>query len=194
MIHINLLPFRTSRKKENIRRQASLFLLSLILVVVGLVYYTGILGDRIEETNLRIEDTRRELDRYNKIAKEVTELKKTLEAINNKMNIIQSLEVQRDAAVRLVDAMTELVVPRKMWLTSLEDTGTNLSLRGVALDNKTVADFMKRLEGSGSFSSVDLESLAKSQLEGASDLKDFTINCKREGPVQEATQPAGGRK
>ena len=35
MIRINLLPFRSTRKKENIRRQLSIFVLSLILAVVA---------------------------------------------------------------------------------------------------------------------------------------------------------------
>ena len=34
MIRINLLPFRAARKKENVRRQVSVFLLSLVLVVI----------------------------------------------------------------------------------------------------------------------------------------------------------------
>ena len=36
MIRINLLPFRSTRQKENIRRQLSVFLLSIILTLVGL--------------------------------------------------------------------------------------------------------------------------------------------------------------
>ena len=44
MIRINLLPFRAARKKENIRRQVSIFLLSLAFLLIILFYYNWSLG------------------------------------------------------------------------------------------------------------------------------------------------------
>ena len=57
MIRINLLPFRTERKKENVRRQMSLFLLSLVLVLLVLFYYNFILNSKIVKLNKMIETT-----------------------------------------------------------------------------------------------------------------------------------------
>ena len=51
MIRINLLPFRTERKKENVRRQVSLFLLSLALVLLVLFYYNWSLNSKIKKLN-----------------------------------------------------------------------------------------------------------------------------------------------
>ena len=55
MIRINLLPFRAARKKENVRRQVSIFFLSFFFVVVVLVYYHISLGSKI--TNLKAKET-----------------------------------------------------------------------------------------------------------------------------------------
>ena len=38
MIRINLLPFRAARKKENIKRQISIYVLTVILLLVGMGY------------------------------------------------------------------------------------------------------------------------------------------------------------
>lgn len=41
MIRINLLPYRAAQKKENIRRQISIFLLLLILMTLALFFSTS---------------------------------------------------------------------------------------------------------------------------------------------------------
>ena len=53
MIRINLLPFRSARKKENIRRQLSIFVLSLILTVVAIFGVNLLLDSQIGDLNSR---------------------------------------------------------------------------------------------------------------------------------------------
>ena len=58
MIRINLLPFRAARKKENIRRQVSIFVLSLAFLLIILFYYNWNLGSKIDGLNAQIKQTR----------------------------------------------------------------------------------------------------------------------------------------
>ena len=95
MIRINLLPFRTERKKENVRRQVSLFLLSLVLVLLVLFYYNFSLSSKIKKLNKRITVTKTELDKYNEINKEIARIKQNLENLRKKMAIITQLESNR---------------------------------------------------------------------------------------------------
>ncbi|MFW5810259.1 MAG: pilus assembly protein PilN, partial [Thermodesulfobacteriota bacterium] len=74
MIRINLLPYRTARKKENVRQQVTIFLLLIVLITFSLVWYNNKLNKKVEALNTQIEFTRKEVIRYNKIAKEVEEL------------------------------------------------------------------------------------------------------------------------
>jgi type IV pilus assembly protein PilN len=104
MIRINLLPFRTERKKENVRRQVSLFLLSLILVLVVLVYYNFSLSSKVGKLNKKISATTNELQRYNEINKEIAKIKQNLETLRKKMAVIERLESDRHAPVRLTVA------------------------------------------------------------------------------------------
>jgi type IV pilus assembly protein PilN len=78
MIRINLLPFRAARKKENIRRQVSIFILSLILVLLGLFGFNHYLGSQIDDLNDEIKIANTELNKYNEINKEIPKSKRHL--------------------------------------------------------------------------------------------------------------------
>ncbi|UCF89996.1 MAG: PilN domain-containing protein [Desulfobacterales bacterium] len=178
MIRINLLPFRAARKKENIRRQVSVFVLSLILVLILLVFYNFQLGGKIGKLNAKVQDTKTELEKYNKINKKIDRIKKDLAKLKTQMAIIEQLEANRHAPVRLLETLTEMVVEKRMWFTSLDDKGDRVNINGIALDNKTVADFMLRLERCGLFSNVNLRTLKHKRVQKAN-LKSFQINCKK---------------
>jgi type IV pilus assembly protein PilN len=186
MIRINLLPFRTERKKENVRRQVSLFLLSLVLVLVVLVYYNFSLSSKIGKLNNKISATKTDLQRYNEINKEIARIKNNLETLRKKMAVIEKLESDRHAPVRLMDTLTQVLVAKRMWFTKLEVKETTVNIKGIALDNKTVADFMVRLQNSGLFSNVNLNTLKREAVQ-KTNLKSFEITCtKVSTPIQKA--------
>ena len=193
MIRINLLPFRTERKKENVRRQVSLFLLSLVLVLLVLFYYNFSLSSKIKKLNKGIAATKTELDKYNEINKEIARIKQNLENLRKKMAIITQLESNRHAPVILLDTMTQVLVQKRMWFTSLSTQGNSVKIDGIALDEKTVADFMVRLQGSGLFSNVELKNI-KRQMVQNSNLKSFQIICTKAALQPPQTQTASKTK
>jgi type IV pilus assembly protein PilN len=181
MIRINLLPFRTERKKENVRRQVSLFLLSLVLVLVVLVYYNFSLSSKIGKLNDKISATKTDLERYNEINKEIAKIKNNLETLRKKMAVIEKLESDRHAPVRLMDTLTQVLVAKRMWFTKLDVKENTVNIQGIALDNKTVADFMVRLQKSGLFSSVNLKNLKRQEVQKRN-LKSFELTCTKVSP------------
>ena len=176
MIRINLLPFRAARKKENIRRQVSIFMLSLAFLLIIFFYYNFSLSNKIDSLNTNIKNTKTELAKYNKINDEIAQIKKKLNNLKKKMAVMKTLEANRFEPTRLLDIMTQVVVPKRMWFTYLESRGQNVKINGIALDNKTVADFMVRLEDCGLFKEVDLKTLKRTKAQ-ATDLKSFAISC-----------------
>ena len=176
MIRINLLPFRAARKKENIRRQVSIFMLSLAFLLIVLFYYNWHLGNQVEQLNTKVKQTKAELVKYDKINREIAEIKRKLSNLKKKMAVMETLETNRFEPTRLLEMMTQVVVPKRMWFTHLESKGTGVKISGIALDNKTVADFMVRLENSELFSEVDLHTLKRQQVNKAN-LKSFQISC-----------------
>jgi type IV pilus assembly protein PilN len=181
MIRINLLPFRAARKSENIRRQVSLFLLSLIFVVLVMGYLQISLVSKISKLDEEISITTQELSQYQKQAQEVNKIKKMLANLKKRTNVMKKLDTNRRGPVKLLEAMSELIVPNRMWLSNLTAKGRSVKLTGTALDNKTTADFMKRLEASDYFSTVRLHAL-KHKMSRKQRMKGFTITCTKAKP------------
>jgi type IV pilus assembly protein PilN len=108
------------------------------------------------------------------------------------MAVIAQLESDRYAPVILMDTMTQVLVSKRMWFTKLTVSNTKVNIDGIALDEKTVADFMVRLQNSGLFSNVVLKSVKRKQVE-KSNLKSFQVVCTKV-PPQQPKQPSKKRK
>ena len=196
MIRINLLPYRAAQKKENVRRQISIFVLAVIMLVGILLYYNTTLNNNIDALNTQIKNNKSMLAQVEKQAKEVDEIKKAFDTLKQKTHVIKSLESNRKISVQLLDNMTTLVAEKvsvsqtkaspdsdskpvkRLWFTNFQENGTNINIQGIALDNKTIADFMTRLEGSALFTNVNLKAI-KQQKINELNLKNFEIICTR---------------
>ena len=196
MIRINLLPYRAAQKKENIRRQISIFVLAVIMVVAILVYYNMSLNNDIDALNTQIKDTKSMLAQVEKQARQVDEIKKAFDRLKQKTDVIKNLETNRKIAVQLLDNMTTLVAEKvsvssseasadsdtkpvkRLWFTNFQENGDQIEVQGIALDNKTIADFMSRLEASDLFRNVNLKTI-KQQKINELNLKSFEIICTR---------------
>lgn len=195
MIRINLLPYRAARKKENIRKQIGIFFLSLLVVVGILLFYNMRLQKRIDVLNEKIAENKTMLAKFEKQAKEVDRIKKAFNNLEKKTKVIKNLETKRNDAVCLLDNMTKLVdehtlsssgsdslsnkdnTPvKRLWFTNFEAKGNNIGIKGIAMDNKTVADFMTRLERSKLYKNVNLKTLKQEKMTKLN-LKSFDINC-----------------
>ena len=179
MIKINLLPFRLARKKENVRRQVSVFILLLAFAAGCLYYGNSIWNDQIKALELDVASLDYELKVAMTAAKEVDRITKELDDLAQKMKVIGELEADRKEQVELLEAMTKLVIEKRMWFTSFSVSGRTISIKGIALDNTTVADFMRKLEKSGFFSSVVLGNLTKETVSKTMNLKKFEITCNK---------------
>ena len=178
MIRINLLPFRKARKKENVRQQISVFFLALIFLTLGMSYLAAVLDRKIQDMDNRIKTSTQQLNELTVLTKEIAEIKQKLGIIKKKTAIIKNLELNRKASVVLLDTMTSVVIPNRMWFTSISAISDSVEIIGLALDNKTVADFMIQLEGSKLFSSVSLKTLKQQAIKDVV-LKNFEISCRK---------------
>jgi len=187
MIKINLLPFRTARKKENIRRQISILFFSLFLLLIVLIFFNIRLTGQVKEIKSKVQSTKAETAKFEKINKEIKEIQAQLEILKTKMDVIKTLELNRYEPVKLMDAMTNIVVPKRMWFVNLDGKGNTINISGLAVDNQTVADFMTRLERSKLFETVNLKTLKqnadKSKTLKYATFKSFEISCSK--PVKE---------
>ena len=176
MIRINLLPFRVERTKENTRRHISVFLLSVLLLIVVLFTVNGYLAGQVENLETKLANIRAELKIYEERARQVETFKAELAELNKKIEIVNQRKEYRKEPPLLLADITEMVVPGRMQLQRLTFSRQSVSFEGLAMDNETIAVFMRRLERSGRFSTVRLSSSAQQQVQGV-DMKKFGITC-----------------
>ena len=178
MIRINLLPFRAARKKENIRRQLTIFVLSVVFAMVVMAYYfmkmSATLSDRKkEEAQIKVE-----LAGYKKTIERINSLEQKIAEIRKKLDVIKDLEKKKTGPVLLLDQIAIAVPKEKLWLTSLVEKEGKLTLNGTAMDNETVAVFMTNLENSELITAVDLKSTKLRSLpEYKLNVSDFSLEC-----------------
>ena len=188
MIRINLLPFRAARKKEDIRRQLSVFVLSLVMVLIVAGWFSYYLSGKIKALDKQIKSTQEQVNKYNKINQEIADIKKKLELLNKKIDVIKTLDITRKAPVELLDDMSRLVVEKRMWYTELNEKGGQVNVSGVALDNPTIAEFMTRLEKSNKYQDITLVSINKNDSIKGLALKTFKIKFKKSPPKTQSKQ------
>ncbi len=193
MIRINLLPFRLARVKENIRRQVSIFLLSIVFVVTLLAWYSIGVDRKIAKIKNQTGSVKKQITLYKQRADRVTEIKAKLKVLNEKLEIVASLQTRKDEQQILLEEMADRVVPERMWLEKLKADAAQVTVQGVAFDNPTIADFMRNLEKSPLFSSVDLKRSKIKTFEGDIDLKAFELVCAKKQATAERS-PQKGKK
>ena len=194
MIKINLLPFRAARQKENIRRQISVYGLSVIFLLLVIGYMSLNLNTKLNDLQSDKAQKTRELATYAETTKKIKLLETKKKQVRAKLDIIRGLEKKKIGPVRLLDELSMAVPRNKLWLTSLGEKKGILQLKGTAMDNDTVALFMTNLEKAENINSVDLIS---AQLKTLADYEpsvtNFVLSCKTyafmEKPKKKAPKP-----
>jgi type IV pilus assembly protein PilN len=159
--------------------------LSLVLVVIVAVWFNVILSGKITSLDKQIADTKAQVEKYNKINKEIEDIKKKLDILNKKIEVIKSLDLTRKAPVELLTDMSRLVVEKQMWLTEIEEKSEKFRIVGIALDNPTIAEYMTRIESSPEYSDVKLLSINQDTSVEGLELKKFDIQFQKTTPAKQ---------
>ncbi|TET83688.1 MAG: hypothetical protein E3J46_11915 [Desulfobacteraceae bacterium] len=179
MIRINLLPFRAARKKENIRRQISVFALSFVCLALLMGFVFLNLSRTVAALEADMSSKKKELATYAETTKKIQELKKKIAEVRAKLNVIKELESKKTGPVLLLDELSMAVPKEKLWLTDLSEKKGILTLKGTAMDNDTVALFMTNLENAKHVVSVDLQTAKLKNLPKYKlNVVDFVLTCK----------------
>ena len=179
MIKINLLPFRAAKKRENVKRQVTVYGLVVVLLLAGMFYFFFQLNSQLAQLQDQHQKLKQELDGYEKTLARIAELEKKSKEIKTKLDVIKELEDKKTGPIRLLDEIAMAVPKDKLWLTALSETAGVLILSGTAMDNETVALFMTNLEKSPHIVSVELQSAKLTHLaQFRLNVADFTLECR----------------
>jgi len=161
----------------SITRKA-IFAGSIILLVLSVALFLRFhLYSQISSKNRQIAETKKEMEKYRQIDREVTAIKKNLSLLHKKITIIRTLEQNRSEAIRLYDTMTRVVVRNRMWFTELRYLNNkSVEIKGIAADSETIAVFIKNLEQSRLFLNARLKNVNETKIQDF-EMKSFWVQC-----------------
>ncbi len=174
MIRINLLPVRAERKKQTLRKQLIIGIAVILLAVVVCVYLEIMMTGKISRISRDISRTKKEIARLQPVVNKINKFKKQQEEIRKKIEVINNLAATRLDPVYVLHDINRYK-PEKLWLTSLNRKAGSLSIKGIAIDNETIVNFLDNLKQSKFLHNSELAYLRATKIKDL-ELKEFLIN------------------
>ncbi len=155
MIRINLLPLREAERAVGRRNQMSLVALGATISALIMVVPYMIQGRQMGQIEEQIRVTQDEIQIYTKKVAEVRDLDRLRADVQAKLQVVQDLNDKRIGPARVLRDLS-IATPENLWLLDFNEGNANATLTGMALDNETIARFMRQLSASDYFVAVDL--------------------------------------
>ncbi len=181
MIKINLLPTKSSKKRETAIQQ--LAIAGVILVLTAVVVVSLYVVKRIQVATAKADITaanNKISELKTKIGK-LDEIKKMKEQVKKKLNVLSQLRKNKTGPALRLASLSD-VTPEQLWLTNYSESGQDVRLSGIAYTEELIARFMKSLETSNNFMTVELLVSEQTEVAGTK-LKKFDLTMKLKSDI-----------
>ena len=180
MTQINLLPWREEQRQELKKQFVVMALMTCVLAaaIVGLIHFQ--MQAKIDYQLSRNSFLTKEIAKVDEEIKEIKELQKVRRSLIERMEVIQDLQGSRPSIVHL---FTEIVssVPNGVYLQSLEQKGSNLTINGEAESNARVSTYMRNLQSSAWLKDPNL-SIIEIEDKTVNRISTFTLSVQQTSP------------
>ena len=187
MIRINLLPVRSTKRHEAVKRELTWGGIGagvLGLLLAGFLFVTVSSVSAAQSTNKRLE---RDLANLDAVIAAVDTLEKQNEDLRTKLSVIEGLRKDKTGPVHLMAEVSN-AIPDKASLTLLKEEDRKLTLQGLAGANEVISQFLINLEKSEWLTEVYLISIDQDEIEGFN-LKTFVISAQLTVPGGSESAP-----
>jgi type IV pilus assembly protein PilN len=176
VIRINLLPVREVEREAGRRQETRLVYLSAALVLVVLAGIEVATRMRLAPLEREYAKLQSDIVALDKKSAELTKLETERKELEEKLKTIATLEAKKEGPVNVLSDLSD-AAPEQVWLLEFKESGGLATISGLGLDDQTIANFMRNLNNSPYFDSVDLVETAQSELDGVQ-LKRFVVNAR----------------
>jgi len=194
MTRLNLLPWRDQRRKEQDRQLLSIAVGAWILMGLVIFYahlhVSGLIDNQQKRNDFIVAETKK-LDEE---IKEIKELQAARAALLARMRVIQQLQMDRTQIVHLFDDLARKL-PEGVYLTSLKQSGLNLTLTGNAQSNARVSALMRNLDASDWFVKPELDVInVKTKGKSSERISEFTLRVSQKVMLDKDEQDKDQKK
>jgi type IV pilus assembly protein PilN len=182
MIRLNLLPHREQKRQARKRQFISLAISLAILAIAVVALVHGIMATRIDNQNSRNQLLKTEIAKLDEQIKEIDRLREATQALLARKQIVETLQTNRTEAVHLLDQIVRQL-PDGIYLRSVRQTDTKVTLVGYAQSNARVSTLMRNIEASPWLERPALVEIKSVQLpSGRANEFTLTMQVKRTAP------------
>ncbi|MCX6573975.1 MAG: PilN domain-containing protein [Candidatus Aminicenantes bacterium] len=205
MIRINLLKPETKDIREQAtspgvtedkaRKGPNIGNLIFLALVIGLGAFYFFQRKAFDRETALLTTARAEKTKLQYVEVKLEEQRKARESLDRKITLIESLNAQRDMAPRLMDEFSRRL-PEWVWLTEIVYDAKGIGIKGRALSNNLVADYISNLESSPQIMNVNLVTSTQKTVQGDLYLE-FSLRAtveKKPEPVPAPAAPAPDAK
>jgi type IV pilus assembly protein PilN len=182
MIRINLLPHRAEKRKAQQIQFIAFSVISVILgaVIVGFVHVA--IMAQIDYQERRNVYLNKEIAVLDKQIDEIKKLREQTRSLLARKTVVENLQSTRADVVHLMDQMLR-ILPDGVYLKSLKQKGTQISVIGYAQSNARVSTLMRAIDDSPWLNTPVLIEIHATTVSG-SRLSEFsmTFNLTRQAP------------
>ena len=181
MIRINLLPVKAAQKKEQLRNQTIVIVVTFVFVIVGCVLMQLSIMSDIDNVKAETQKYKAEINSLKKKIGEVNKFKALQDELKNKLVVLDSLKDAKSGPVHLMDDLIT-ALPEKLWVTEFKEKSGKITMKGTGLSEDDVAELMTNLEASHYYKKVRLKVTKQKAVSGLR-LQNFEISCQVEKTV-----------
>ena len=187
MIRVNLLPHREVRRKA---QQQQFFIMLGTVVAIGAGIWFGVhayLQDQFDNQVSRNKYLQSEIEKLDKQIAEIQKLKDQTAALLARKRVVETLQGTRSEVVHLLDQLVRQL-PDGVYLKSIKQTGTRVTIAGITQSQARVSTLMRNLEASPHLENPGLIEIKGGQQSGLR-VNEFlmNINITRARPESDST-------
>ena len=121
--------------------------LLLVLAFAGIGYWYWTLTQASQQVDAEIAEARREQTRLQSILRDVTAFDKQRDELQQRVQLIEQLRGGQSIPVQLLDEVSKSL-PDMLWLTDLEQKGSDVTIQGQSTTLIALSDFVGNLGNS----------------------------------------------
>ncbi len=193
MILINLLPHREAKRAQKKRA----FFIGLGSSFVGGLVIAGVWFTVLQQMtavqNDRNQFLQAEIARLDAQIKDIATLRQEIEALKARQRAVEDLQTDRNVPVYLLNELTKQT-PEGVYLTSINQTGQTVAVRGIAQTNERVSELLRNtFYNSPWLEKPDLIEIKATNVGGGREARrlfEFSMRVSIKRPQPAATPPA----
>jgi len=160
--------------KEKKRTPFASLLIIVAIAAVAALYFLQDKAIKTEQDLLTVaQEEKKQLEYVLAALDKLEQQKSTLE---RKINLINQLKARQEIAVRTMDELSKNI-PGWVWLTETTYDAQEITIKGRALSNNLIADYVYNLENSPHLSNVKIVSINQKSTQSNNQYLEFSLTA-----------------